>query len=255
MYWDGEQAKADMCDSAHFDDVQRGQWFFHYVCSAKDHGIVEGYPGTRTFGPDRSITVAEASKMIVNAFKITTAAGEGPWYAPYIRSLASRHALPLNLPALDASLTRGQLAEIAYRLGTNDTTKPTLTYGLMTSEGNSTDPCVAYPEQTATGDVSNPVASTYARLKKLGPIFTALDCGNIRLHELYGDLSGKVSALRIVLRNPPSNGLYNALYGIGFAPINSSVAATSLQWQLTDPVTIGQLLTLKAFESELSYDQ
>lgn len=254
MFWNGEQRYADMCNSVHFDDVPRGQWFFHFICSAKDQGIVEGYAGSRTFGPGNSITVAEAAKMITKAFKIQTNGGDGPWYAPYIRVLAERHALPLNLPALHEPLTRGQLAEIVYRLGTNDTEKPTLTYGLLTGEANSDDPCTAWPETKDNGDVTNPVAAAYARLPGLGPIFTASDCGSDRLHDLYGDLEGKVSDLRIVLKKAPSSGLYNALYAVGFAPTSGNDSAASLHWEVTGTVTIEELLTLKPYARELSYD-
>lgn len=254
MFWNGEQRFVDMCDSVQFDDVSRDQWFFHFVCSAKDQGIVEGYAGSRTYGPGNSITVAEAAKMITKAFKIQTGGGEGIWYAPYIRVLAERHALPLNLPALDEPLTRGQLAEIVYRLGTNDTEKPTLTYGFLTGETNQSDPCAAWPEMTEIGDVRNPISAVYTHVPRLGSIFTAADCGSARLADFYGDLSGTVSDLRIVLKKAPSNAFYNALYAIGFAPTSGSGSATSLHWRLMGTVTIKQLLTLKPYAREISYD-
>ncbi len=58
FFWGGEKRYPDMCNTVHFDDVPRTAWFFHYVCSAKDQAIVEGYPGTLLYKPEKTISVA-----------------------------------------------------------------------------------------------------------------------------------------------------------------------------------------------------
>jgi hypothetical protein len=254
MFWNGEQRFADMCDSVQFDDVPRGPWFFHYICSAKDQGIVEGYGGGRIFGPGNDIRVEEAAKMITKAFKIQTQPGE-LWYAQYIRALADRHALPVNLPKLGTPITRGQIAEIVSRLDTNDISKPSLTYAQMTGEADhATDPCTASPDDSGIGDLRNPVADKYIKLTKLGQLFTAADCGPERLRALYGDLSGHISDLQIVLKTAPSSALYNTLYGLGFAPTDGNDTAKSKVWLLTTTVTYEKLLKLLPYAQEMNYD-
>jgi len=119
VYWEGEIDSINMCDSVHFDDVPRGTWFFHFVCSAKDHEIISGYPGTRIYAPEKSITVAEAAKMIVKAFTLQSTETD-------IETLSQHAALPVSLPALDQPITRGQVAEMFYRIKTNNYSKPSL---------------------------------------------------------------------------------------------------------------------------------
>jgi hypothetical protein len=253
FYWKGEKQYADMCNSVHFDDVPRGMWFFHFVCSAKDQEIVEGYPGTRIYGPDRLISVAEASKMITKAFKIIPEPVEGPWYAQYVRVLANRRALPVSLPELDRPITRGQVAEIFFRLETNTDVLDTLTYEQMMGEETDTNPCTAPPAARPIGDTVNPIAPEYERLEWLGPIFTASDCGKSRLKALYGDLSG-TTTIRLVLRKAPSWELYNALYAIGFAPTSGTATAESKEWSTTRPTTYRELLELLPYADEMSGD-
>lgn len=51
-----------------FDDVQKDDWFFHYVTYAKKCGIVDG-DSESTFSPNRAITREEFVVMVANALK------------------------------------------------------------------------------------------------------------------------------------------------------------------------------------------
>ena len=46
-----------------FDDVSAMDWFFKYVMTAYDEGLVSGY-GDGTFGPGDSMTRGEAAKVV-----------------------------------------------------------------------------------------------------------------------------------------------------------------------------------------------
>ena len=52
---------------------------------------------------------------------------EGGWYAPYVHYLANRAAIPLTISSLDQMITRGQMAEIIFRLRTGNMDKPSRT--------------------------------------------------------------------------------------------------------------------------------
>lgn len=255
FYWNGEKKYIEMCGSKHFDDVALDAWYFHFVCTAKDHEIVSGYPGTRLYKPEQSITVAEAAKMIIAAFKIQTTATNGAWYAPYIHALADRNALPTSLTSLDQPIRRGQVADIFYRLDTKNENEASLSYADLTGEEVSNEhPCTAGKVETASGRSHNPIDPIYENFPWLGPLFTASDCGSERLEDLYGDQTGTISDLKIFLKRKPSSALYNVLYGIGFAPTDGTNSAESTKWTLTSPATYRELLQLKNYVQEMQGD-
>lgn len=49
-----------------FTDIKNGHWAYGYVNVAKDLGIINGYPDGR-FGPDETVTYAEATTMAIRA--------------------------------------------------------------------------------------------------------------------------------------------------------------------------------------------
>ncbi len=88
--YDGEQ---DYGES--FKDVKPGAWYANNVAFAKQAGILEGYEDG-SFRPERSITRAEAAKMIALALKIPERpirerafpdVKPGAWYTDYITLL------------------------------------------------------------------------------------------------------------------------------------------------------------------------
>ncbi len=131
-----------------FPDVQT-EWFAPYVCEAKNRGIVNGYPDG-FFRPEREVTFVEAAKMISAAFGYN-APLDPIWYRPYVQELESRSAIPTSLNEFAEPLTRGEMAEMVYRIRSNIRTKSGLTYDaleqLTTLAQNPMDPFKRYQER------------------------------------------------------------------------------------------------------------
>jgi len=83
-----------------YDDVQPNSWYYDYVESAVQLGIMEGYTDvsgnlTGKFGPSDQVNRAQAIKVIVNAFNVPMAPSQampftdvvsGNWYANYLKA-------------------------------------------------------------------------------------------------------------------------------------------------------------------------
>lgn len=108
-----------------FPDVT-DQWFAKYVCNAKSEGIVGGYPDG-TFKPEQPVTFVEAGKILTLAFKQQTQGG-AEWYEPFARALEASKAIPTSVNALDENLTRGEMAEMMWRLRDGITDRPSKGY-------------------------------------------------------------------------------------------------------------------------------
>lgn len=125
-----------LCDSNHmvsFSDAKRDAWYSPFLCVAVQHKIIGGYPNG-SFAPGVGINFAEAAKIIVLGDRIDQGGNirydrslpvvEGGWYTPYVHYLANRAAIPLTISSLDQMITRGQMAEIIFRLRTGNMDKP-----------------------------------------------------------------------------------------------------------------------------------
>jgi hypothetical protein len=113
-----------------FPDVHSSSWYADEVCFGKLKGIVHGYPDG-TFKPNRTVSVVEAAKIVATVFqiKIRDEAGtDEKWYTGYIQELAGRKALPTSIKSLSRPITRGELAEMVFRLKTDRTDKPSQTW-------------------------------------------------------------------------------------------------------------------------------
>ncbi len=97
-----------------FPDVPASSWYARHACIAKQNRIVAGYPDG-TFRPTNNISFAEAAKIIVNAMAIPTSP-DPVWYKPFMNALAGKNAIPSSITGPDALLTRGEMAEVIYRL-------------------------------------------------------------------------------------------------------------------------------------------
>lgn len=118
-----------LCDPNHiysFSDASRTEWYSKHLCIAVQHTIISGYPDG-TFRPDYPINVVEASKIIAIASQLrngvataesrtfTRSAGQ-EWFEPYMDYLKERNVLPPSIRRNDQLLTRGEMAEMMYRL-------------------------------------------------------------------------------------------------------------------------------------------
>lgn len=102
-----------------FPDVLN-QWFAPAVCTAKKRGFVAGHPDG-TFHPSDPVNAAEVAKMI--GLRSENEARD-PWYLPWLRALSDKKALPITIKKANQSVTRGEIAEILFRLHANVTDRP-----------------------------------------------------------------------------------------------------------------------------------
>ncbi|MFH1444660.1 MAG: S-layer homology domain-containing protein [Candidatus Peregrinibacteria bacterium] len=115
-----ERAKINECPAlssvSPFHDVSTGDWFLPYTCTARRFGIMNGYPDG-SFGPARDINSAEAAKIVAGAFGLSIEKStSGPWFQPYMDALDTLGALPASAQDPAHLLTRGEMAEIVYRV-------------------------------------------------------------------------------------------------------------------------------------------
>lgn len=95
------------------------QWFWVYACTAKERGIIHGYPDGSFRGTQRVITV-EALKMIVHAWKVSLPVyvrAPDQWYDPYIDVAASRALFEIVPHVPGHELTRSEAAGVIVNFG------------------------------------------------------------------------------------------------------------------------------------------
>ncbi len=110
-----------------FSDVAE-QWFAQYVCSAKNQGIIDGYPDG-TFKPSNDINFVEASKIIANTLHLNiNDSYKDNWYHQFVKALEAKFAIPSSVDSFGKNITRGEMSEIIYRIVEEITDKKSLTY-------------------------------------------------------------------------------------------------------------------------------
>jgi len=114
-----------------FPDVYNA-WYAKYVYIAKTLGWVQGdHDGI--FRPANAINFVEAAKILVRAFDLPVPSDaeleyENAWYEAYVKMLESKNAIPLSITDFGQGITRGDMAEMVYRLKTGNTEKESRTY-------------------------------------------------------------------------------------------------------------------------------
>jgi len=107
-----------------FNDITSSDWYLKYVCYAKEKNIINGYEDG-TFKGSQNISIAEASKIITLSLNLKKGESNLDWFSPYISGLESQHAIPENIKELNQEITRGEMAEIIWRLLITKTDLPT----------------------------------------------------------------------------------------------------------------------------------
>jgi hypothetical protein len=107
--------------SEQFPDVPLSEWFANYICIARNDGIIEGYPDGN-FQPGSEIKFTEAAKILVNTFGYEVGSSD-IWYQPFIEVLEEKNASPSSITSVAKDITRGEMAEMIYRLMENITDK------------------------------------------------------------------------------------------------------------------------------------
>lgn len=110
-----------------FSDVQEDDWFFNYVGTAVNLGIVQGY-NDGTFKPEQTVTRAEAMKMTLAAAEISVSTpssmpfldvSTSDWFSGYASYAKTWNVEPPQTDGKwhgEEALTRANLAEMVYRL-------------------------------------------------------------------------------------------------------------------------------------------
>jgi hypothetical protein len=106
-----------------YNDVSKGDWFAPYICAAAKEGIV--IPDkSKNFRPADWITVGEMAAILARSFELEEAGPNDPWFAPSIWALDREKAIPGNIKAAAERVTRGDLAEMVWRLSAKVTDRP-----------------------------------------------------------------------------------------------------------------------------------
>jgi hypothetical protein len=107
-----------------FTDVPQDAWYYSLVLTASKKGIVSGYEDG-TFQPDRVVTRAEGTKIILKALnvKIPESYSGGlkdvsneNWFAPYVEYIRKYHLLTIEGDEFkpENGLKRQDVAELVY---------------------------------------------------------------------------------------------------------------------------------------------
>lgn len=126
-----------------FHDVSSGEWYVPYLRKAVDSQMISGYPDG-TFRPANDINFAEAAKIITTGFgvSIVTEASPKHWYDGYVQALEKQNAIPLSVTSVDKKITRGEMAEMIYRLKAKITTLPSRTAAELIGASSNNGPVV-----------------------------------------------------------------------------------------------------------------
>lgn len=108
-----------------FKDVTPDDWFAPHVCLAQKRGMVKGF-ADGTFRPAQKVRFTEVAKLLEQAFVLPGAEGR-EWFESPVNALADRLAIPETVRSFDSLVTRGEIAEIIYRLKNPAIAKPSRT--------------------------------------------------------------------------------------------------------------------------------
>ncbi len=101
-----------------FSDVSRNSSIAKEVCAGMFVGILNGIDGRLRL--DEKANLVDTAKVITKAYGIAPLPGlrpdPAPWHEPFWYALARRNAIPKTVTSRSSSLTRGEFAEIIYRL-------------------------------------------------------------------------------------------------------------------------------------------
>lgn len=97
-----------------FSDVSCSNWSGPYIYTAQNHQLVKGYTD-QTFRPANNINFVEAAKIIAIAYGEPENEGE-IWYENYVNFLEENNAVPPSISSNDQLITRGEMAEMIYRV-------------------------------------------------------------------------------------------------------------------------------------------
>jgi hypothetical protein len=111
-----------------FPDVRADYAYALDICIGKKVGLIHGFPDGR-FLPSRYVNFVEGAKIVSRIFSVDmdrTRSDDPRWYFIYVQDLSSRNAIPTSVKRLAQPLTRGEVAEMIYRLKSDNTKKTSM---------------------------------------------------------------------------------------------------------------------------------
>jgi hypothetical protein len=191
-----------------FNDLQDGAWYVPYLRQAKQKDVIGGYPDG-TFKPGQEINFVEAAKIIVVADggDFAGAGYEGDqWFRKYVNILETNNAIPTTINIFDQKITRGEMAEIIYRLDSDNVGKASMTYDLLAVpkgylEGSLSFPSEGIPDELMVCADNIEMAETfctYSRIKDSKYMYglgyrLPLKPGTYNVYAFYGAMTGLYS--------------------------------------------------------------
>lgn len=94
-----------------FKDVSTSDWFANDLCVAKSLGIIKGYPDGN-FKPNKSVSVAEAAKIVIVGLAKQKLSEGNPWYQSYVDYLVQKNAVPTTVWSYTAAINRWETAQL-----------------------------------------------------------------------------------------------------------------------------------------------
>ena len=94
-----------------FKDVSTSDWFANDLCVAKSLGIIKGYPDGN-FKPNKSVSVAEAAKIVIVGLAKQKLSEGTPWYQSYVDYLVQKNAVPTTVWSYTAAINRWETAQL-----------------------------------------------------------------------------------------------------------------------------------------------
>lgn len=106
-------------------------WYLNYICYAKTEHLINGY-ADGSFKPNDEINFAEAAKILANAFQLgADFPANQVWYKIYVDVLAYQKAIPTTIKQFNQKITRGEMAEMVYRLKAGKTNLASQSYATL----------------------------------------------------------------------------------------------------------------------------
>lgn len=95
-----------------FTDNLPGSWYYEYVNYASNKGWIAGY-GNGKFGPNDTLTKAQAITIITRALGLESTNAKGPWYQGFVeRGVLEGYVFDLS--GMDEPISRYEMAKMIY---------------------------------------------------------------------------------------------------------------------------------------------
>lgn len=171
---------------------------------------------------------------------------ESSFSEAYLRLVFDRYALDISV----SDSNRSVLVDIAETFMITDESR------FLYATAPAPFPCTEQPIVTDIGSAQYPIDSKYKDLYFLGQLFTADDCGEERVNQLWGiEDEQYILGAHITLWDIPSNDFAEILHDIGFECDDLDPSGDlCFEWKLTDVVSPAQILKLKPYHEYIKTD-